>query len=75
LIPKGCLLYQKKRTKKDPAINDQTKQDTDQTQAFYKIAGPGLITDASDDDPSGIATCSQAGAQSCRKWVMLFFCS
>ena len=25
--------------------------------------GPGLITGAADDDPSGIATCSQAGAQ------------
>ena len=25
--------------------------------------GPGLITGASDDDPSGIATYSQAGAQ------------
>jgi NRAMP (natural resistance-associated macrophage protein)-like metal ion transporter len=30
---------------------------------FIKIAGPGLITGASDDDPSGIATYSQAGAQ------------
>src|SRR5665213_3031649 len=27
------------------------------------IIGPGLITGASDDDPSGIATYSQAGAQ------------
>jgi len=27
------------------------------------ILGPGLITGASDDDPSGIATYSQAGAQ------------
>lgn len=27
-----------------------------------KILGPGLITGASDDDPSGIATYSQAGA-------------
>ncbi len=27
-----------------------------------RIAGPGLITGASDDDPSGIATYSQAGA-------------
>lgn len=27
-----------------------------------KIAGPGLVTGASDDDPSGIATYSQAGA-------------
>jgi hypothetical protein len=27
------------------------------------LLGPGLITGASDDDPSGIATYSQAGAQ------------
>jgi NRAMP (natural resistance-associated macrophage protein)-like metal ion transporter len=31
--------------------------------AFFKKLGPGLITGASDDDPSGIATYSQAGAQ------------
>lgn len=30
---------------------------------FFGILGPGLITGASDDDPSGIATYSQAGAQ------------
>lgn len=30
---------------------------------FFKNLGPGLITGASDDDPSGIATYSQAGAQ------------
>lgn len=29
---------------------------------FVKLLGPGLITGASDDDPSGIATYSQAGA-------------
>ena len=29
----------------------------------FKILGPGLVTGASDDDPSGIATYSQAGAQ------------
>ena len=29
---------------------------------FWKILGPGLITGSSDDDPSGIATYSQAGA-------------
>ncbi len=36
--------------------------------------GPGLITGASDDDPSGIATYSQAGAQFgyAMSWVMLF---
>ncbi len=30
---------------------------------LFQILGPGLITGASDDDPSGIATYSQAGAQ------------
>ena len=36
--------------------------------------GPGLITGASDDDPSGIATYSQAGAQLgfSIPWIMLF---
>src|SRR5580704_15387612 len=31
--------------------------------AFLKQLGPGIITGAADDDPSGIATYSQAGAQ------------
>jgi len=38
------------------------------------ILGPGLITGASDDDPSGIATYSQVGAQ-CGfsiSWTVLF---
>jgi NRAMP (natural resistance-associated macrophage protein)-like metal ion transporter len=30
---------------------------------FLRILGPGLVTGASDDDPSGIVTYSQAGAQ------------
>jgi NRAMP (natural resistance-associated macrophage protein)-like metal ion transporter len=30
---------------------------------LFEIMGPGLITGASDDDPSGIATYSQVGAQ------------
>jgi NRAMP (natural resistance-associated macrophage protein)-like metal ion transporter len=39
-----------------------------------QVLGPGLITGASDDDPSGIATYSQAGAQFgyAMCWVMLF---
>src|SRR6266581_4822840 len=38
------------------------------------VLGPGLITGASDDDPSGIATYSQAGAQFGYSitWTMLF---
>src|ERR1039458_1910309 len=30
---------------------------------YWWLLGPGLTTGASDDDPSGIATYSQAGAQ------------
>lgn len=33
-----------------------------QLKRFWRLLGPGLITGASDDDPSGIATYSQAGA-------------
>jgi Mn2+/Fe2+ NRAMP family transporter len=30
---------------------------------YLRVIGPGLVTGASDDDPSGIATYAQAGAQ------------
>lgn len=33
------------------------------TKAYWHMLGPGLTTGASDDDPSGIATYSQAGAK------------
>src|SRR5258705_11609324 len=33
------------------------------TNRWLKQLGPGLITGAADDDPSGIATYAQAGAQ------------
>src|SRR3989454_5817887 len=41
---------------------------------LLNILGPGLITGASDDDPSGIATYSQVGAQFgfSISWTMLF---
>ena len=35
---------------------------TNKFRRFWKLIGPGLVTGASDDDPSGIATYSQAGA-------------
>ncbi|HUN58612.1 MAG TPA: divalent metal cation transporter [Candidatus Binataceae bacterium] len=43
-------------------------------RGFFALLGPGLITGASDDDPSGIATYSQVGAQFGygMAWVMLF---
>ncbi|MBP0583432.1 Nramp family divalent metal transporter [Labrys sp. LIt4] len=41
---------------------------------ILKVLGPGLITGASDDDPSGIATYSQVGAQYAygASWTLLF---
>jgi hypothetical protein len=41
---------------------------------LFRSLGPGLITGASDDDPSGIATYSQAGAQFgfSITWTLLF---
>ena len=41
---------------------------------FLKILGPGFVTGASDDDPSGIATYSQTGAQFgySQLWTALF---
>jgi NRAMP (natural resistance-associated macrophage protein)-like metal ion transporter len=59
-------------------------QNTDQTQktppkgttktGLLQSLGPGLVTGASDDDPSGIATYSQVGAQFGYGllWTMLF---
>ena len=41
--------------------SDQIKQP--ERPKLADIMGPGLITGASDDDPSGIATYSQAGTQ------------
>jgi NRAMP (natural resistance-associated macrophage protein)-like metal ion transporter len=51
---------------------DETKQPD--RPKLLQILGPGLITGASDDDPSGIATYSQAGAQFGYNmgWVLLF---
>jgi len=36
---------------------------TGKSRNIWRVLGPGLITGAADDDPSGIATYSQAGAQ------------
>ena len=43
-------------------------------QGLLQTLGPGLVTGASDDDPSGIATYSQVGAQFGygQLWIMLF---
>lgn len=47
---------------------------TGDSAAVLRRLGPGLITGAADDDPSGIATYSQVGAQfgMAMLWTMLF---
>ncbi len=40
-----------------------TKRPKKPRMMLFRLLGPGLVTGAADDDPSGIATYSQAGAQ------------
>lgn len=44
-------------------MNEISSIDTHLKQPLWKKLGPGLITGAADDDPSGIATYSQVGAE------------
>ncbi|MEW9308985.1 Nramp family divalent metal transporter [Labrys neptuniae] len=55
------------RTERSPAVEPSKPR-------ILKVLGPGLITGASDDDPSGIATYSQVGAQYAygASWTLLF---
>ncbi|GLS20552.1 iron transporter [Labrys miyagiensis] len=52
----------------------QVPQPEKKKKGWLSILGPGLITGASDDDPSGIATYSQIGAQFGygMSWTLLF---
>jgi NRAMP (natural resistance-associated macrophage protein)-like metal ion transporter len=55
------LPSQKQQQPREEEENKDKQQS--RSQSLAKIVGPGVITGASDDDPSGIATYSQAGAQ------------
>ncbi|OSI64402.1 iron transporter [Bradyrhizobium canariense] len=46
-----------------PAMTDDAVSPTKSAPSLLQRLGPGLVTGAADDDPSGIATYSQAGAQ------------
>ena len=48
-----------------------SKQPFKMAEEYWNTLGPGLVTGASDDDPSGIATYSQAGAQYGLKFAWL----
>ena len=64
-----------------PAIKNETaapikklERETNPFKKFLLMLGPGFITGASDDDPSGIGTYAQAGAQFgfAPLWLALF---
>src|ERR1700709_648206 len=52
----------KKANDQKPALKPEHREPF-RFKDFLKSLGPGLLTGASDDDPSGIGTYSQAGAQ------------
>ena len=56
------------------AIGAESPLEQSERPKLLQFLGPGLITGASDDDPSGIATYSQAGAQFGYDlgWTLLF---
>ena len=58
----------------DAVVAPPTKRLGDYMRAAGRALGPGLISGAADDDPSGIATYAQAGAQFgyALNWTMLF---
>jgi len=58
----------------DRLATDATEAGPAKPRRWLDFLGPGLITGASDDDPSGIATYSQVGAQFGygMTWSMLF---
>jgi NRAMP (natural resistance-associated macrophage protein)-like metal ion transporter len=45
------------------SLQDELRREPNPVKRFLKILGPGLVTGASDDDPSGIGTYAAAGAQ------------
>src|SRR6266851_6279570 len=45
------------------SVSDQEKKTASPVRQWLAKLGPGVVTGASDDDPSGIATYSQVGAQ------------
>src|SRR5450756_502385 len=54
----------------NPGVREQEMaREPNPVRRFLRVLGPGLITGASDDDPSGIGTYSAAGAS----WVTLSF--
>src|SRR3989344_4108001 len=73
MILRLCKIYQKIRQKKLVIIFAKACK-MKKIKKIFGVLGPGFITGASDDDPSGIATYSQTGALFgfVQAWTALF---
>ncbi len=60
---KESLLLEEEIIIKKESILEKGEKYIEEGEDYIKKLGPGLITGAADDDPSGIATYSQTGAQ------------
>lgn len=61
IVEEGKILISETEIKRYLGLPGDTKKK--HQDSFLKTLGPGIITGASDDDPSGIGTYSQVGAQ------------
>lgn len=59
---KGPLIPAEKPTGGSESLEQAMEQERNPVKRFIKVLGPGFITGASDDDPSGIGTYATAGA-------------
>ena len=59
----GTQAAKLKSEPKDPRSVASKIHLAESARLFFRKLGPGLVTGASDDDPSGIGTYSQVGAQ------------
>ena len=61
-------------SKPSPASENPARQPSSRLRRILGMLGPGLVTGAADDDPSGIATYSQVGAQFGygMSWALMF---
>ena len=50
-------------TRSSPPHDSSQKKEPGRISRALRVLGPGIVTGAADDDPSGIATYAQAGAQ------------
>ncbi|HXH26867.1 MAG TPA: divalent metal cation transporter [Candidatus Acidoferrum sp.] len=73
-LPDEAIANTEQRLKRHPCPAFPRRAKKKGFGRFLRILGPGIVTGAADDDPSGIATYSQAGAQFGfhMPWTMLF---